>query len=649
MLAVGTSRETAPPSRARARVLSGLWAAVAIVLALAGSEVAHAQANTGTVRVAPSGADVVGCGSVVAPCATLQFAVDEFTVGSTGTILVAAGTYISAATREIVRVTGRVITISGGYTTAFTVASPSTNVVSLDGQDARRCVTVDPHPTETTSLNLSGVTLTRGNAPQELVTNVLSSFGGGLDAFQTTIGLTDIRFVNNMARGLDAGFDVPGDGAGGGLSLRVATATLSGVEFTGNTAKGGDGNGTAFRGGLGVGGGLFAIQSSVTMQDVTADMNIASAGDAPNGFGAVAGQRADGLGGFLALIQSTADIDELSACDNVAEGGQADTLGGLGLGGGLMIEDSSAPVSVNRATLCRNNALGADATSFNGGLGGGGGIFCTDCELELTASAIVSNRAEGGTGVTQGGDGGGGGIYMDSVAARTTQLDATNVVIGKNSVVAGAGSTPGFAFGGGLFQQCPQAQACPSPGFDNNFAILMHATVAENSVSGATFNQGAAFYISPGAVLQSDFGIISGHTTPMTMDDRGEAVLVLGTATFEDTLWNNNPLKSFAPNPSDFTDISPLTGSPDYVDAAADPPDYHILATSAAIGQAVGSTTPIDLDGETRPAPSTIPDLGADEFYVPEPQPQILIGAALLTLSVLRGVRKRQPSPVEVL
>ena len=54
--------------------------------------------------------------------------------------------------------------------------------------------------------------------------------------------------------------------------------------------------------------------------------------------------------------------------------------------------------------------------------------------------------------------------------------------------------------------------------------------------------------------------------------------------------------------------VSP--GPPDY--------DYHILPTSPAKDRATGSTTPEDIDGQTRPYPTGgVSDIGADEYVLP--------------------------------
>jgi hypothetical protein len=600
-------------------ILSGL-----IALSSSPAEVL-AQATTGVVRVAKTGSDSANCGSLASPCASLQFAVDEFASEMDGRILVAVGTYTSTDPRHVMRVTqGRNLIVEGGYTTAFAAADPDVNSVVIDGQDLRRCVTVDPTPgMRDSQLTLTGLELTRGLAPQELAVNTLSSFGGALDAFQATVALIGVDITQSRALGVDAASGLPGDGSGGGVSLRNATGLLSDVEFIGNRAEGGDGSGTAFRGGLGVGGGLSVFQSAVTLNDVRASDNVAKAGDAPSALGVVDGQRADALGGFWALILSRASASRVVAHGNQAIGGEAATFAGLGIGGAMMMEQSGGTVTVRDAILYDNEAIGGVGTVSTGGLGGGGAIFASDTPLSLHGSQLITNRAEGGSGPVQGGDGAGAGIYMDSVNAVPGGIRSSNTILAGNVVVAGAGATPGISFGGGIFLQCPQGPGLCDPLLAQNNAELTHVTLADNVVMGATFNQGAAVYASPGVSVDASFGIVSGHTTPIIDFDRGEAVIAFADVTFNDTLWDGNSRKAFAVPPDGvFQDNDPRSGDPDYVDPLSSPADYHIGAASAALEEAIGSVTEEDLDRELRPTGPGIRDLGADEFH-PTPTPRV--------------------------
>lgn len=627
----------------RARAL--WWVAICLLVVSGTTRTSLAQSGTGTIRVAPTGSDAGGCGSVASPCQTLQWAVDEFAQATDGEILVAAGTYTSSAA-QVVRITvGKHITMRGGYTTAFSSSDPDANAVVIDAQGARRGVLVDPtNGIRDPELTLIGVTLANGAAPTDA--GVLNSFGGGLDSFQATVTVQDCKVTNNVARGTDASMGLPGDGAGGGLSFRQATGTVTDVELTGNLARGGDGSGTATRGGLGVGGAIFAFESTVTLSQVTASGNSARAGDAPASGGQDGGgQRADGLGGFIAWILSGGSASDLTAFDNTAQGGQASAIAGLGLGGAIFIEDADGTLALDSVVLRSNTATGGASGGGGGdrgGLGGGGGIFSTDSVITLDASTIISNTAQGGAGVTTGGDAGGAGIYMDSVLAQAAELTATNVIIGQNTTSAGSGATKGFAFGGGIFMQ---------NAVTTNDATLTHATLAENVVQNSQFNQGAALFVGTGATTESFFGIVNGHTTPITTDDRGEAVLVLatGSATFNTTLWDGNTRKDFAVTPGGFVDNDPVdvTDETDFVAPGTTPPDYHILETSAAVDSALGSFTPTDVDGEPRPYPPLVgmSDLGADEFQpAPEPEAWLLGSASLLALTLLR-LRRRASAP----
>jgi hypothetical protein len=579
----------------------------------------NAQSASGVVRVSPAGGDVQNCGSAIAPCRTLQFAVDEFPLPGAGTILVAAGTYTSTDPTQVVRITLRRIRIEGGYSADFSSRDADAFPVLIDGENQRKGIVADcpMASVDPCHLTLVGVTLTRGNATVDLGT--LNAFGGGLDAFETTVILSDVDVTNNRAQGLDSSAGLPGDGGGGGLSFRSSTAFLSRVTFAGNVAQGGAGSGIANRGGLGVGGGIFSIGSIVNMNNVSASGNMALGGDAPTAFGAEGPQRADGLGGFWALIDSSGAASDLIASNNRAEGGVGSLQGGLGLGGAIFIQIASR-VTLHGIDLRNNAAIGAIGGTA---LGGGGGIFSEDALLEIDRGNIIGNLAQGGNapGAT-GGTGGGGGVYVNSSLPQANVLNASNLIIASNDVVAGDGTTQGFAFGGGIFSQCPQGPPPSCKPMTASISMnLDHVTLADNSVSNATFNQGAALYVSSDVVVNSNFGIVTGHDTPMTVDDRGEAILTFGDTTLDTTLYQGNTRRVFAAPGGSFVDTNPLSGTPDYIDPLGMPADYHILGTSAAIGQATDSTRSRDVDNEVRPDPSSgTSDVGADEHYaIPTP------------------------------
>ncbi len=584
----------------------------------------HAQGATGVVRVAPSGTDQASCGSVATPCGSLQFAVDRFPLPGSGTVLVAAGTYTAPSGDQVLRVTRRQILIQGGFATDFGTSDPDANPVIIDGENARRGILADcTMGGDVCHLALIGLTLRNGSAPVDPGT--LNAFGGALDAFMTSVLLLDVEVTNNSARGLDSATGVPGDGAGGGLSFRQSEGFLSRVNFVGNLARGGDGGAQAFRGGLGVGGGVFAFESTVTMNHITATGNMAIAGDAPMSFGNSGGQRADGLGGFWALIEGSGAASQLTAVGNRAEGGAALNEGGLGLGGAIFLQEVPWS-SLHWIDLRGNVALGDGESS----LGGGGGIFVEDGSLHIDGGTITENLAQGGDATTNGGTGGGGGIYMNSRLPADVELDATNLVVAKNRAVAGSGGANRFAFGGGLFFQCPLGPGICDPLTASNHATLSHVTIADNEVTNGDFNQGTAIYVSEEASVDVAYSIVSGHTTaPVPGFDRGEAVLTKGVINFTSTLWDDNTDTSAVgcgggsvscfevPPDGSFSSTGDRSGAPNYVAPTADPPDYHLMANSAAVDQGAGSPVARDFDQEARPfVPAmgmAIPDLGADE------------------------------------
>jgi hypothetical protein len=616
-----------------------------IALAAIGvADSAHAQSATGTVRVAPTGSDMANCGSIAAPCRTLQYANDQFPLGATGTILVAAGTYTSSDPRQVLRITQRTITLQGGYTTAFTAPNYAANVVKIDGQKLRKGLLVDcpvgsPNPCQ---LTLAGITLANCNAG--LDPGTLNAFGGGLDAYLANLALLDIVFTGNQASANGSTGGLPGDAGGGALSIRESTATLTRVRFENNRAVGGSGTPNSTRGGLGVGGAIFSYDSTLTITDATAIGNLARAGDAPGAVGISGGQRADGLGGFLALIRGigTQTITRLSGRDNSAEGGDAVQYGGLGLGGAIFIQ--IAPLVVAKeVALSDNTAIGG---AGDASLGGGGSIFAEDVHLELDRGSLIGNLAQGANGTNVGGTGGGGGIYMNAVTTNSglgTDLLASNLIVAKNAAIAGTGITKGFAFGGGIFVQCPGGPGVCNANVTTNTADLSHVTLADNTVTGADYNQGGALWVGLAAVVDMSFSIVSGHATPAVPSfDRGEAVLTWGATTFASTLWNGNTMKAFAVPPNgSFVDGAAQNGLPYFVAPNGASPNYHIQSNSAARNAAAGSTIPKDLDGDDRNGAAGVPDLGADEFVVPEPDAACTGAVAIGLIAALRCRRQR--------
>src|SRR5690606_20890764 len=97
------------------------------------------------------------------------------------------------------------------------------------------------------------------NFPTTILTNVnfignSSNQGGGLQLFESTHTLKNVKFINNESSGV-----------GGGLSTYGATIDLTNVMFAGNTAQT-------------WGGGIFAYDANSTLRNVSLSGNSAATG-----------------------------------------------------------------------------------------------------------------------------------------------------------------------------------------------------------------------------------------------------------------------------------------------------------------------------------------------------------------------------------
>lgn len=582
-----------------------------IILAALVAVPAPARAQ-GVVHVALTGADSATCGAPSQPCASIQQAIRRLSSagGLSGEIRVAAGTYTGADPAGVVVIPVGSLVLRGGYSVDdWNSSNPTARPTIIDGQGARRGVFVaggaNPAACRVTIAGLSirnGLALPAPNSPA----------GGGILADNCNLLLQDVSITGSRAVGANnTGADLNTSyGTGGGVAVRGAPGAISGLTMQNvilrdNQALGG--NDSAPRGGLGVGGGLFAIFTRVSISGLEATGNVARAGDAPGSEGVVAGQRADGLGGGVALIDSLSfSLRGGRVAGNTAEGGDAGRLGGLGLGGGLFIERSSG--RVDGVAVAENTARGGQGST--GGAALGGGIFMTDSAVTSDSARALANTARGAdsSGGGNGGDGGGGGVYLttDGSAAARGTFTASNLLIAANEISGGNGGTSANV-GGGL--------SCVGPGTQ---LTLDHGTVAGNRITGPGGTGGPAIALvgfsaqSPGCAATVRNSIIAGHA------GAGGAVNFNpfgGPTVFQRTLWFNAPNEPNIRNDSATNraqEQNSISGDPQFAAPGAPNYDYHIGPGSAALDQALGSTLTSDFDGQRRPfGPAA--DVGADE------------------------------------
>ena len=260
--------------------------------------------------------------------------------------------------------TPQTITLALGefqLTNAVTINGPSSELLTIDGNNASRHFNVDDSdPSQNALVRLRGMTLVGGRAPDG---------ADGTSGTSPTVG---------------------GTGESGGAIFNAEDLTLTDMVITGNSAGTGGRGGASPSGGVaggdgGSGGGVFS-SGALNLIDSTVRGNTAGTGGEGGG-----GPNFGGNGG---------------------EGGDGGGIAGLG---SLYVRDSSIS---NNAAGTGGAGSGSGGDSGNGGKGGDGGGIASNFFLDLSNSTVSGNNAgaggEGGSGVYagQGGNGGdGGGIY----------------------------------------------------------------------------------------------------------------------------------------------------------------------------------------------------------------------------------------------
>ena len=578
---------------------------ICFYLSLTNAPLSLAQTSPAIIRVAASGSDTGTCGSAAAPCRTIQYAVNQ--AGPGATIRVAQGTYVATTTcltptgTAVVCILNKHLTILGGYTTSnWSVADPQAHPTIIDGQDNHRGIHLWGATTGEATLYLAGFTIQNGRAQGATSggDSQTFAFGGGMLADRSQVILKQVLFRNNQAIGGSTGSGHGGAAGGGGLALRDAPAgtSLEEVLFEDNEARGGAGPN---RGGFAIGGGLFTFRSAIIGAHLTFTNNRSVAGST-GGSGSSGGEYADAQGAGAAFqVGSHALLQHVSVTGNVATGGNAPNgNAGGAFGAGIFIELAST-VNLADADLRDNVARGGNGANqaSNASLAIGGGLTSSNSNVIINRTTVVNNTAQGGNGDNFQGAAGGGGIAIQRLNGQTA-VSVSNSVIADNVAAVGSGAWVGGG-GGGLYLQ----------GTD---ATIVHTTLARNRLSSANM-QGKGIVLLAGAtasVASLANSIVAEHSQHL-----GTAALHVqpgNTMTIQRALFTGNGtdtggggtingLGSLIAGPANF--VSP--GTPSY--------DYHILGTSAARDQATNSTTPVDIDNESR-ASFAVADLGADEY-----------------------------------
>ena len=428
--------------------------AISLLFLVAPPPVAHAVAFTPTltptstptntpthtasiIRVTTSGATSGTCGDIwITPC-NLLYALNSVAV-SGDEIWVAAGVYkpttsTTDQTASILLKAG--VAIYGGFAggeTARTERNPQTNVTifsgDIDGDDSQAPIVTNAYTvtglgtnsyhvvTVATGATLDGVTITAGYIPG------ISVAGGGL---YTAGSMT----INNVVLSGNRAY-------GGGGIYSSAAVTITNSTFTGNWADN-------------AGGGIYNDGLGTTLTNVTFINNRSTdgAGAAGNWMtlrnAAFTDNYATMRGGGLYVSGGSATLIDVSFTHN---GG-----GSGGIGGGMTIEGSTFPVTLNRVTFTNNygattggglgawtgNAILNDVTFSGNSAGSGGAIGVGNSGGNWTLNNVLIT----GNTVAQVG----GGILTSSA------MTLTNVTLVDNT--AGSEALPGY--GGGIAAFAP--------------------------------------------------------------------------------------------------------------------------------------------------------------------------------------------------
>jgi len=438
-----------------------------------------------------------------------------------------------------------VLVLLGG-STAFVYADPDIIYVSLDCSAAPHPCTTLQNAVEAASsgdeIHIAGGTYT-GEANDKEVLRIIH-----LDKVLTLRGGYSNDFT---VRDSDL-YPTTLDGEGTRRCLYVGpgvTVTLDGLQVINGNAEGlgGEGDHNVDD----VGGGLYADQTNLTVQNCRFSDNVADDG------------------GGLYLRDSIVTISDTSICGNTAHFDTGGDFGG-GEGGGILLW--SGDLALHGSTFSGNVA---DSM--------GGGAYLAGREMTLTDNRVYSNAApSAGSGWRVSGwpvslhrnwfyhNGPAHGLFL-----RNSSADLVNNVFVGN-------------WSGGVTLSGTEAR-------------FRHTTIADNADFG--LSAGSSGQFSSDVVLTNT--IVSGNEV-------GVQAYYGGAITLTATLWDNVTNTMEKLDGHIFVGAGSYTGDPAFADVAAG--DVHIRPTSLAVDRGVSVQVSDDLDGDPRPHEAA-PDLGADEYH----------------------------------
>ena len=276
---------------------------------------AAANAGAGSLFVAPAGSGTV-C-TQVSPC-SLATAVGQ--AGEGDSVTVAAGTYTGAG-QQVVTLAASV-TLQGGWdggATGAVVVDPDAHVTVLDGEDARRVITITGgNPV------VRGLTIRRGNATGliagcEALIGGEGGCGGGIFAVNSVPTIESNVIEDNVAC---SALSANSSGVGGGIAILYNQPVIRDNVVRRNVAS---------TGGFGRGGGIAVTYTGL---GALVEGNEISANTASTG--------GSGIGGGVYSVYGRTAIT-----GNLIEGNTATTAGGMAHGSALYSEQGEETADGN--------------------------------------------------------------------------------------------------------------------------------------------------------------------------------------------------------------------------------------------------------------------------------------------------------------
>lgn len=643
----------------RAAVVGGL---VVVLLFLS-----MVSAEAAVIRVATTGSNVAGCGSVATPCGSLQYALDLAV--NDDEIRVAEGTYSGVSSlgghTQLAWIRDKRVTVRGGFTTSnWTTSNPVANPTILDAQGLGIVLYVTYSDIGGCRTTIEGFEITGGNATTAVsgenkgggvhashtvhmhVTldncwihdNAAESSGGGVfSTFSPGLEIKDSIIENNTGGAITATYmsfvdltdSIVRDNSGPGLFVVTAdaTTTITGNTITGNSPgikvnsiEGTISNNTINGNTSTEGGGGIKVNGSndLTISNNNIFDNESTVGGALYLSGVIGTVENNTVrlnrvphlayGGGGGFYLSSGDTGHIDVIGNTLEGNtSSDQGGGMTLLGHVDVFDNRI---IGNTAYSGGGIVATTTGTFqenrfigNSARTGGGLRLINPMGVSLIRNLFRDNHATNGEG---------GGAYLWGAFFFDVPLLDGNRFIDNTSTGSG----------GGLFMESQD---------DNQTTVtnlLVQGNVAGNQRSGmyqfgvtmdmshSTFvdnvdsnGDGIGFY----STAFGDEGDVT-MTNCIVAGQKTGIQVASGDVTIDRMLWGGGAWA----NDTDWTGGGVLTS----VETWADPQlmgtggeGYHIGENSPARDAGIDIGVLVDMDGEVRPdLDSGIPDLGADEW-----------------------------------